>query len=61
MEEIILKIGRDIILTHDNVLVRKSILNMFPATFVTSFLMMFLFMVDITLLNMMTKYSQRSA
>ena len=49
MEEIILKIGRDIILTHDNVLVRKSILNMFPATFVTSFLMMFLFMVDITL------------
>ncbi len=44
-----MKNNRDIILTRDNVLVRKSILNMLPATFVTSFLMMFLFMVDITL------------
>ncbi|MDE7399040.1 MAG: hypothetical protein K2N06_05865 [Oscillospiraceae bacterium] len=40
---------KDIILTQDNVLVRKSILNMFPATFVASFLMTFQFMVDITL------------
>lgn len=44
-----MKNGKDIILTRDNVLVRKSILNMFPATFAASFLMMFLFMVDITL------------
>lgn len=44
-----MKTGKDIILTQDNVLVRKSILNMFPATFVASFLMTFQFMVDITL------------
>ena len=44
-----MKTERDIILTRDNVLVRKSILGMFPATFVASFLMMFLFMVDVTL------------
>lgn len=44
-----MKTGQDIILTRDNVLVRKSILNMFPATFVASFLMTFQFMVDITL------------
>lgn len=44
-----MKTGKDIILTQDNVLVRKSILSMFPATFVASFLMTFLFMVDITL------------
>lgn len=36
-------------MTQDNVLVRKSILDMFPATFVASFLMTFQFMVDITL------------
>lgn len=45
----ILKKRQDIILTQDNVLVRKSILDMFPATFVASFLMTFQFMVDITL------------
>lgn len=44
-----MKNKQDIILTQDNVLVRKSILNMFPATFVASFLMTFQFMVDITL------------
>ena len=44
-----MKNRKDIILTQDNVLVRKSILNMFPATFVASFLMTFQFMVDITL------------
>lgn len=45
----ILKNRQDTILTQDNVLVRKSILNMFPATFVASFLMTFQFMVDIAL------------
>lgn len=49
MEEFLLKNGKDIILTRDNVLVRKSILNMFPATFVASILMTFQFMVDIAL------------
>ncbi|MDE5883559.1 MAG: hypothetical protein K2H29_00525 [Oscillospiraceae bacterium] len=44
-----MKTGKDIILTQDNMLVRKSILTMFPATFVASFLMTFQFMVDITL------------
>lgn len=44
-----MKKRQDIILTQDNVLVRKSILDMFPATFVASFLMTFQFMVDITL------------
>ena len=44
-----MKNRQDIILTRDNVLVHKSILNMFPATFVASFLMTFQFMVDIAL------------
>lgn len=44
-----LKKRQDILLTQDNMLVRKSILDMFPATFVASFLMTFQFMVDITL------------
>lgn len=44
-----MKNGQDIIVTQDNRLVHKSILNMFPATFVATFLMTFQFMVDITL------------
>lgn len=47
-----MKNKQDVIVTRDNVLIRKSILNILPAHMVSSFVMMFLFMIDVTLAGM---------